>query len=68
MKEIKAREGYYLTQVAEVGNDRLYLTALKGANIIESDWREATEEEKNTFEEAMRAEEEARNVERRKTE
>ena len=68
MKEIKAREGYYLTQVAEVGNDRLYVTALKGANINEADWREATEEEKNAFEEAMRAEEEARNVERRKTE
>ena len=68
MKEIKAREGYYLTQVAEVGNDRLYITALKGANIIESDWREATEEEKNTFEEAIRAEEEARNVERRNNE
>ena len=68
MKEIKAREGYYLTQVAEVGNDRLYITALKGANINEADWREATEEEKNTFEEAMRADEEARNVERRKTE
>ena len=65
MKEIKARDGYYLTQVAEVGNDRLYVTALKGANINEADWREATEEEKNTFEEAMRAEEEARNVERR---
>lgn len=68
MKEIKAREGYYLTQVAEVDNDRLYITALKGANINEADWREATEEEKNAFEEAMRAEEEARNVERRKTE
>lgn len=67
MKEIKARGGYYLTQVAEVGNDRLYVTALKGANINEADWREATEEEKITFEEAMRAEEEARNVERRKT-
>ena len=68
MKEIKAREGYYLTQVAEVGNDRLYVTALKGANINEADWREATEEEKNAFEKAMRAGEEARNVERRKTE
>ena len=67
MKEIKAREGYYLTQVAEVGDDRLFITTLKGANINEADWREATEEEKNTFEEAMRAEEEARNVERRKT-
>lgn len=68
MKEIKAREGYYLTQVAEVGNDRLYVTALKGANINEADWREATEEEKNTFEEEQRAKEEARNVEHRKTE
>ena len=68
MKEIKAREGYYLTQVGNVGTARIYITALKGANIHEDDWREATEEEKNTFEEAMRAEEEARNVERRKTE
>lgn len=68
MKEIKSREGYYLTQVGDVGNDRLYLTALKGANINEADWREATEEEKNTFEEAMRAEEEARNVERKNNE
>lgn len=53
MKEIKAREGYYLTQVAEVGDNRLYLTALKGANINEEDWREATEEEKVAYEEAQ---------------
>jgi hypothetical protein len=53
MKEIKAREGYYLTQVAEVGNDRLYVIALKGVNINESDWREATEDEKITFEKAQ---------------
>jgi hypothetical protein len=53
MKEIKAREGYYLTQIAEVSNDRLFITALKGANINESDWREATEEEKIAFEEAQ---------------
>lgn len=60
MKEIKAREGYYLTQVAEVGNDRLYVTALKGANINEDDWREATEAEKKGYEEeeAKRMEEE----------
>jgi hypothetical protein len=60
MKEIKAREGYYLTQVAEVGNDRLFITALKGANINESDWREATEAEKIGYEEekAKRIEEE----------
>lgn len=54
MKEIKAREGYYLTQVAEVGDDRLFITALKGANINESDWREATEDEKIAFEEAQK--------------
>jgi hypothetical protein len=53
MKEIKAKEGYYLTQEAEV-EDRLYLTAIKGANINESDWREATEEEKVAFEEAQK--------------
>lgn len=63
MKEIKAREGYYLTQVGNVGTARIYITALKGANINEDDWREATEEEKNTFEEAMRAEEEAKRME-----
>ena len=64
MKEIKAREGYYLTQVGNVGSARVYITALKGANINEDDWREATEEEKNTFEEAMRAEEEKKGEEK----
>ena len=54
MKEIKARKGYYLTQVAEVGDDRLFITALKGANINEADWRETTEEEKIAFEEAQK--------------
>ena len=54
MKEIKARKGYYLTQVAEVGDDRLFITALKGANINEADWREATEDEKIAFEEAQK--------------
>lgn len=53
MKEIKAREGYYLTQSAEVGEDRLFITALKGASINEEDWREATEEEKIAFENAL---------------
>lgn len=50
MKEIKAKEGYYLTQAKEVGDDRIFVTALKGANINESDWREATLEEKEAFE------------------
>lgn len=50
MKEIKAREGYYLTQVEEVGEDRVFITAIKGVNVNESDWREATQEEKDEFE------------------
>jgi hypothetical protein len=51
MKEIKARKGYYLTQVGNVGIARVYITALKGANINEEDWREATEAEKIGYEE-----------------
>lgn len=60
MKEIKARGGYYLTQVGNVGSERVYITALKGANINEADWREATEAEKQGYEEeeAKRMEEE----------
>lgn len=50
IKELKARDGYYLTQSAEVGDERIFITAIKGANINESDWREATEEEKVAFE------------------
>ena len=50
MKEIKAREGYYLTQVEEVVEDRVFITAIKGVNVNESDWREATQEEKDEFE------------------
>ena len=64
MKEIKAREGYYLTQVGNVGTSRVYITALKGANIHEDDWREATEAEKKGYEEeeAKRMEEEMNNL------
>lgn len=47
MKEIKAKEGYYLTQANEV-NNRVFITALKGVNIKETDWREATAEELET--------------------
>ena len=50
MKEIKARQGYYLTQAQEV-EDRMFITAIKGMNINESDWREATQEEKDEWEE-----------------
>ena len=51
MKEIKARQSYYLTQSADVANeDRMFITAIKGMNVNESDWREATKEEKDAFE------------------
>ena len=53
MKEIKATEGYYLTQSAEVGEDRIFITAIKGMNVYEGDWREATEEEKEAYEKAQ---------------
>ena len=54
MKEIKAKEGYYLTQSADVANeDRMYITAIKGMNVNEADWREATQEEKDAFEKAQ---------------
>lgn len=54
MKEIKAKEGYYLTQSADVAKEnRIYVTAIKGVNINESDWREATPEEKEAFEKSL---------------
>ena len=53
MKELKSREGYYLTQANEVGENRIFVTAIKGANVNEADWREATEEEKEAFEKAQ---------------
>ena len=54
MKEIKSREGYYLTQAKEVGDERIFVTAIKGVNLNESDWREATLEEKEEFEKSQK--------------
>ena len=50
MKEIKAREGYYLTQANEV-SDRIFVRAIKGMNVNPEDWREATLEEREKYEE-----------------
>ena len=50
MKEIKAKQGHFLTQVAEVGENRIFVIAIKGANVDESQWREATASEKEEFE------------------
>ena len=49
MKEIKAKEGMFLTQVNEVGENRIFITAVKGMNVNLNDWREATLEEKEAF-------------------
>lgn len=49
MKEIKAREGYYLTQSEDV-KDRIFVTAIKGIAVNPLDWREATLEEKEAYE------------------
>lgn len=46
MKEIKAKEGFYLTQSNEV-DDRIFITAIVGKNVNESDWREVSQEEKD---------------------
>ena len=48
MKEIKATEGHYLSQTGENG-ERIYITAIKGANINESDWRDASQEEQEAY-------------------
>ena len=61
VKEYKATEGYYLTQVAEVGEERVYITAIKGANVKEEDWREATLEEKEAFDKAREEVEKKKN-------
>lgn len=59
MKEIKSREGYYLTQSTDVAeNERVYVTAIKGANVNEADWREATEDEIAAWEEYKKKQEE----------
>lgn len=49
----------YLTQANQVGDDRLFITSIKGEYVREEDWREATEEEKQAYEaERERREEE----------
>ena len=53
MKEIKAKEGMYLTQSAEVEN-RVFVTAIKGVNVNESDWRDATLEEMKAYRKAQK--------------
>lgn len=62
MKELKSREGMYLTQANQVGDDRLFITYIKGEYVREEDWREASEEERQAYE----AERERRAEEHRK--
>lgn len=56
MKEIKAKEGMYLTQKEDVGESRIYITAIKGANVNPDDWRDATLEEKEEYEKQLKDE------------
>lgn len=48
MKEIKAKDGHYLSQVGENG-ERIYVTAITGANVNEADWRDASAEEQEAY-------------------
>jgi hypothetical protein len=48
MKEIKSAEGHYLSRIGEHG-ERIYVSAIKGANINETDWRQATQEEQEAY-------------------
>lgn len=61
MKEIKSTEGYYLTQVAEVGEDRVFLTAIKGMNVNAFDWKEVPASEKEAWDKAREEAEKERN-------
>ena len=45
----------YLTQASEVGESRIYVTAIKGVNVNPDDWRDATLEEKEIFEKLQEA-------------
>jgi hypothetical protein len=53
MKEITSKEGMYLTQKEDVGESRIYVTAIKGVNVNPDDWRDATQEEKDAFEKQL---------------
>ena len=55
MKEIKAKEGYFLTQSEEVAQEeRIFIKAIKGENVNEADWRDATAEEKALHEDEIK--------------
>lgn len=58
MKEIKAKEGMFLTQSSEVNEGRIFITAIKGVGVNASDWRDAALEEKEEFEKALITKEE----------
>ena len=50
MKEIIAKNEYYLTQISEVVDGRIFATMIKGENVNEKEWKEITIEEKEIFE------------------
>ena len=40
MKEIIAKNGYYLTQISDVVDGRIFATMIKGENVNEKEWKE----------------------------
>lgn len=48
MKEIHAKEGCYLSKTGANG-ERIYVTAITGANVNEADWRDASQEEQEAY-------------------
>ena len=48
MKEIKAKEDHFLTPKSGNG-ERIYVTIITGANVNESDWRDASAEEQEAY-------------------
>ena len=59
--QLKAKEGMYLTQSADV-EDRQFVTAIAGVSVKESDWRDATLEEKEEYEALKAVEHEAEQI------
>lgn len=49
MKEIKAKEGMYLTQSESNPQSRIYVTTIVGADPDEAQWRDATKEEYDAY-------------------
>lgn len=57
MNELTATDGKWLTQVAEVGDNRIYVKKIMGAHATSDNWREAEQAEKDAWDAAQKAKE-----------